>query len=51
MKEANVHFKKTLNQFAGKPLSEKPVIILDNGAYEAKAGWSFEDEPFLRFKN
>lgn len=25
--------------------------MIDNGSYEAKAGWSFEAEPFLRFRN
>jgi len=25
--------------------------VIDNGSYEARAGWSFEDTPYLRFRN
>jgi len=30
---------------------QKPTIVIDNGSYEARAGWSFEQTPFLRFRN
>jgi actin-related protein 5 len=25
--------------------------VIDNGSYEARAGWSFESEPYLHFRN
>lgn len=30
---------------------ERPTIVIDNGSYEARAGWSFQDSPFLKFRN
>lgn len=25
--------------------------MIDNGSYECRAGWSFEESPYLRFRN
>jgi actin-related protein 5 len=25
--------------------------VIDNGSYECRAGWSFEEFPYLRFRN
>ena len=25
--------------------------MLDNGSYEMRAGWSFDEEPYLKFRN
>jgi actin-related protein 5 len=25
--------------------------VIDNGSYECRAGWSFEEKPYLRFNN
>ena len=41
----------SLKPYKVKPLGERPSIIIDNGSYEARAGWSFEDTPFLKFRN
>jgi actin-related protein 5 len=27
------------------------MIVIDNGSYECRAGWSFESSPYLRFRN
>jgi actin-related protein 5 len=27
------------------------IIVIDNGSYECRAGWSFEESPYLRFRN
>ena len=27
------------------------MIVVDNGSYECRAGWSFEESPYLRFRN
>ena len=35
----------------GKAIHQKPILVIDNGNYECRAGWSFQDTPFLRFKN
>ncbi len=40
-----------LKQFKSKSLGDRPSIIIDNGSYECRAGWSFEDTPYLRFRN
>lgn len=44
-------FGPTLKQYKSKLLGERPSIIIDNGSYECRAGWSFEENPFLRFRN
>ena len=33
------------------PIAKRPCIIIDNGSYECRAGWSNESEPYLQFKN
>jgi len=47
------HFEAKLEKYRHKTLepTQKPTIIIDNGSYEARAGWSFEDVPFLCFRN
>jgi actin-related protein 5 len=32
-------------------LVERCSIIIDNGSFNCRAGWSFEEEPFLNFRN
>jgi actin-related protein 5 len=34
-------------------IGKRPVIVIDNGSYECRAGWSNDtgDKPYLRFKN
>lgn len=34
-------------------IGKRPVIVIDNGSYECRAGWSndLSDKPFLNFKN
>jgi hypothetical protein len=49
--ESNERFGPTLKPFKQKQIGERPTIVIDNGSYEAKAGWSFEDMPYLRFRN
>ena len=44
-------FGAKLKSFKAKPLGERPCIIIDNGSYEARAGWSFDEEPYLQFRN
>ena len=31
----------TLQKFKAKPITERPTIIIDNGSYQCRAGWSF----------
>ena len=45
------HFNAKLSQLKSKPLTDKPFIVIDNGSYECRAGWSFEEDPYLRFRN
>ncbi len=40
-----------LKQYKSVQLGERPSIIIDNGSYECRAGWSFEESPYLRFRN
>lgn len=51
VKDSTNKYKKKLSTCSNMSLKDKPTIIIDNGSYECKAGWSFEDDPFLRFKN
>jgi actin-related protein 5 len=44
-------FGAQLKQFKAKQLADRPCIIIDNGSYECRAGWSFEDSPYLKFRN
>ena len=32
-------------------MQDRPTIVIDNGSYECRAGWSFQDTPYLRFRN
>jgi len=51
--KATEHFESKLSKYRHKTMQpcQKPTIIIDNGSYEARAGWSFESIPFLRFRN
>ena len=51
MKQANDHFTPKLTRFKTKGVQDRPTIIIDNGSYECRAGWSFEEDPYLRFRN
>ena len=51
VQDAYHKYNSTLKPFAFKNIYEKPSIIIDNGSYECRAGWSFEEIPYLRFRN
>ena len=51
MKQSTDHFSSQLNKFKTKSIQDRPVIVIDNGSYECRAGWSFQDKPYLRFRN
>ena len=51
VREAADRYATQLKQFKSKTLSDRPCIIIDNGSYECRAGWSFEEAPYLRFRN
>ena len=51
VREATDFFTERLAPFKSKPTHERPTIVIDNGSYECRAGWSFEDAPYLRFRN
>lgn len=51
VKEANDFFTSRLSPFKARPIQERPAIIIDNGSYECRAGWSFDEDPYLRFRN
>lgn len=40
-----------LKPYKSKSIEDRPTIVIDNGSYECRAGWSFEDSPYLRFRN
>ncbi len=44
-------YQHQLKQFKSRSLGDRPTIVIDNGSYEARAGWSFEDSPYLKFRN
>ena len=51
VKEANDIYIPQLAPFTSKSIQDRPSIIIDNGSYECRAGWSFDEDPFLRFRN
>lgn len=51
VREASDFFLARLAPFKSKPTQERPTIVIDNGSFECRAGWSFEEEPYLRFRN
>ncbi len=51
VQEAKDRYQNKLKQYKSKALGERPTIVIDNGSYECRAGWSFEEEPYLRFRN
>ena len=51
VKEATDFYGPLLAPFKSKSVTERPSIIIDNGSYECRAGWSFDEDPFLRFRN
>jgi hypothetical protein len=40
--ETTDHFQPLLSKYKTKKLHDRPFIVIDNGSYEARAGWSFE---------
>lgn len=50
--QAFAKFRSVLEPFSGnygRNTIEKPAIVIDNGSYETRAGWSFApDSPYLR---
>ena len=51
VQESLDRFSNKLKQYKQKSLNERPCIVIDNGSYECRAGWSFEDMPYIRFRN
>ena len=51
VKEATDTYTPLLAPFKSKSIQDRPTIIIDNGSYECRAGWSFDEDPFLRFRN
>ena len=51
VKEANDVYGPQLAPFYTKSVQDRPTIIIDNGSFECRAGWSFDEDPYLRFRN
>lgn len=51
VKEATDYFVPRLAPYKTKSIQDRPTIIIDNGSFECRAGWSFDEDPFLRFRN
>ncbi|CDW79283.1 actin-related protein 5 [Stylonychia lemnae] len=51
VQESRDRYQNNLRQYKSRALNERPTIIIDNGSYECRAGWSFEKDPYLRFRN
>ena len=48
---AQLKFQKMIRGSWDVSLAKRPCIIIDNGSYECRAGWSNQTEPYIRFKN
>ena len=44
-------YNPLLKPYKSKQIGDRPTIVIDNGSYECRAGWSFEESPYLRFRN
>ena len=51
VKEANDVYGPQLAPFYTKSVQDRPTIIIDNGSFECRAGWLFDEDPYLRFRN
>ena len=51
VQESVDRYGQQLKHYKTKTLGDRPSIIIDNGSYECRAGWSFEEVPFLKFRN
>lgn len=49
--ETTDHYATPLAKFRSAQLASRPFIIIDNGSHEMRAGWSFDESPFLKFRN
>ena len=44
-------YKESLMKYQSVEPDERPVIIIDNGSYNCRAGWSFEESPYINFRS
>lgn len=51
--EAREKFQSMIRGSWDIDIGKRPVIVIDNGSYECRAGWSNDpnDKPYLNFKN
>ena len=51
VQETTDRYAPLLKPYKSKQIGDRPSIVIDNGSYECRAGWSFEESPYLRFRN
>lgn len=44
-------YKSSLTKYKSIEPDHRPVIVIDNGSYNCRAGWSFEDSPYINFRS
>jgi len=44
-------YKKQLREYESVEPDHRPVIIIDNGSYNCRAGWSFDKSPYVDFRS